>query len=73
MNTETEKITIPRFLNIFRKFSPSEKRKIAEEIDKETFEDRWKAMDANLPDVEMSDDEIMNEVRAVRYGGKKAR
>lgn len=73
MNIEAEKITVPRFLSIFRRFSPSEKRKIAEQIDKETFEDRWQAMDAELPDVEMSDEEIMDEVRAVRYGEKKNR
>ena len=66
MKTETEKITVPRFINIFKKFSPSEKIRIAEQIDQETFTGRWELLDAELPDVEMSDEEIMDEVRAVR-------
>ncbi len=73
MNIETEKITVPRFLTIFKKFSASDKIKIADEIDRETFEARWKVLDAELPDVEMSDEEIMDEVRAVRYGKKEKR
>lgn len=73
MNIETEKISVPRFLNIFKKFSASDKIKIADQIDRETFEARWKVLDAELPDVEMSDDEIMDEIRAVRYAKKEKR
>jgi len=68
MGVEAEKITVPRFLNMFRRFTPSEKIEIAEQIDRQTFNDRWNLLDAELPDSEMSDEEIMNEVRAVRYG-----
>src|SRR5258708_26335733 len=67
MTTETEKISVPTFLSMFKKFSASDKVKIAEQIDRETFEVRWKRLDAELPDVVMSDNEIMEEVRAVRY------
>ena len=73
MKTETEKITVPRFINIFKKFSPSEKIRIAEQIDQQTFAERWKLLDMELPDLEMSDEEIMSEVRAVRYGKKAVR
>lgn len=73
MNTETEKISVPRFLTIFKKFSPSEKIRIAEQIDQETFAERWEFLNAELPDAEISDEEIMDEVRAVRYGEKKDR
>ncbi len=73
MNIETEKISVPRFLTMFRKFSASDKIKIADQIDRETFEARWKVLDAELPDVEMSDDEIMDEIRAVRYARKEKR
>ncbi len=68
MGVETEKITVPRFLTMFRRFTPSEKIKIAEQIDRQTFADRWSLLDAELPDSEMSDTEIMDEIRAVRYG-----
>jgi hypothetical protein len=73
MNIETEKISVPRFLTMFKKFSASDKIKIADQIDRETFEARWKVLDAELPDVQMSDDEIMDEVRAVRYAKKEKR
>lgn len=73
MEVEFEKISVPRFLTIFKKFSPSEKIKIAEQIDRPTFTDRWTHLDAELPDSEMSDDDIMAEVRAVRYGKKANR
>ncbi len=70
MKVESEKITVPDYLTIFEKFSPSEKLKIAEKINQQTFSERWKMLDAELPDVEISDQEIMDEVRAVRYDKK---
>lgn len=73
MEVETETITVPRFLTLFKKFSPSEKIRIAEQIDQQTFADRWTLLDSELPDSEMSDEEIMDEVRAVRYGKKTTR
>jgi hypothetical protein len=73
MGTETEKISVPRFLNIFKKFSASDKLKIADQIDRETFEVRWKQLDAELPDIPMSDQEIVDEVRALRYARKENR
>ena len=73
MNIEAEKISVPRFLTLFKKFSSSEKLKIAEQIDQETFAERWVFLDSELPDIEISDEEIMDEVRAVRYGKNKAR
>lgn len=73
MKTESEKITVPRFLTMFEEFSPSEKLKIAEKINQKTFAERWNVLDAELPDAEVSDEEIMNEVRAVRYGKKAKR
>ncbi len=73
MGIETEKITVPRFLTIFENFSAPDKIKIAEQIDRQTFADRWKKLDDELPDSEMSDSEIMTEIRAVRYGKKTDR
>ena len=73
MKVEEKKITVPGFLTMFEKFSPSEKLKIAEKINQKTFTERWKMLDAELPDLEISDEEIMDEVRAVRYGKKATR
>lgn len=73
MRIEEEKINVPEFLNIFEKFSPSEKLKIAEKINQKTFNQRWEILDAELPDVEVSDEDILDEVRKVRYGKKGTR
>ncbi len=67
MNINTEQLSVPKFLQLFEEFSVEEKIKIADQIDRETFESHWKALDYDLPDVEMSDEEIMAELRAVRY------
>jgi hypothetical protein len=50
-----------------------DKIKIAQQIDEETFAERWGFLDVELPDVEMSEEEIMDEIRAVRYGKQKNR
>jgi hypothetical protein len=62
---------INQFLELFNQFSRTEQLKIAEKIDKQTFEERWQVIDAQLPDAGLSEEDIMNEVRAVRYGGEK--
>jgi len=38
--------------------------------EREDFYQDFLALDAELPDVNISEEEIMEEVRAVRYGGK---
>jgi hypothetical protein len=66
-----ETASINKVLQLFNMLSKPEQLEIAERIDKQTFEDRWKLMDTTLPDVEFSEEDIMNEVRTVRYGSKK--
>ncbi len=73
MNVESEKISVPQFINIFRRFSKSDQLKIAERINKQTFAERWQMLDAELPNVEMSDEEIMDEIKTVRDGRKTNR
>ena len=63
--------TINQFLELFNQFSVTEQLKIADKIDKQTFEKRWQVIDEQLPDAGFSEEDIMNEVRAVRYGGEK--
>ena len=66
-----ETASVDKVLRLFYTLSKSEQLEIAEKIDKETFEERWLLADAKLPDVDMSDEDIMKEVRAVRYGRGK--
>ena len=66
-----ETTSINKVLQLFNTLSKPEQLEIAERIDQQTFKDRWQLADNTLPDVNISDDNIMNEVRAVRYGSKK--
>jgi hypothetical protein len=59
-----------KILDLFNQLSKKEQLEVADKIDKKTFDDRWQLIDAELPDTTFSDEEIMNEVRAVRYGSK---
>lgn len=63
-------LTIAKFLALFNQFSRTEQAQIAKEIWKKTFAEQWSLLDAELPDVEISDEEIVEELRAVRYGKK---
>lgn len=66
-----ETSSINKVLQLFNLLSKPEQLEIADRIDKQTFMDRWQLIDGELPDVIFSDEEIMNEIRAVRYGDKK--
>lgn len=65
-----EAVSVNKILQLFNMLSKPEQLEIADKIEKQTFQERWKLMDEFLPDVEMSEEEIMEEVRAVRYGSK---
>ncbi len=65
---QTTNINVTQFLQLFNQFSKEEQLKIADKILQQTFEKQWGVLDSELPDVEMSEEEIMTEVRAVRYG-----
>ncbi|MCC7173527.1 MAG: hypothetical protein IT459_24000, partial [Planctomycetes bacterium] len=56
----------------FNQFSKEEQIKIAEKIALQTFADRWVLLDKELPDTdELSEEEVMAEIKAVRYGQKE--
>jgi hypothetical protein len=67
-----KKIGIKEFLLLFNQFSKEEQIKIAEKIALQTFADRWVLVDKELPDTdELTEEEIMAEIKAVRYGQKE--
>ena len=67
-----KKIGIKEFLLLFNQFSKEEQIKIAEKIALQTFADRWALLDKVLPDTdELTEEEILAEVKAVRYGQKE--
>lgn len=62
-----ETIGINRILTLFNQLFRSEQIKVAEQISLQTFNDRWNLLDQELPDTELSEEVIMEEVRNVRY------
>jgi len=66
-----ETTSVDKFLQLFNTLSKSEQLEIAEKIDMQTFETRWLSVDLSLPNSDISDDDIMKEVGAIRYGSKK--
>lgn len=68
-----ETASVDKVLQLFYTLSKSEQLEIAEKIDKQTFEERWLLADRALPNSTMSEDDIMKEVWAVRYGGLMAK
>ena len=67
-----KKIGIKEFLWLFNQFSKEEQIKIAEKIALQTFTDRWVLIDKEMPDTDdLTEEEIMAEIKAVRYGQKE--
>jgi len=62
--------TISNIIRLFNQLTPSEKIKVAARINKDTFEEQWKAFDLELPDAPFTEDEVLKEVMSVRYGKK---
>ena len=71
MNAEfidPQDLTIAKFLALFNQFTLAEQIQIARTIWKKTFAEQWQLLDVELPDVEMSEEEVLKELMAVRYG-----
>jgi hypothetical protein len=66
-----ETASVNRVLQLFNRLSKSEQLEIADRINKQTFDERWQLLDSLLPNADVSEEDVMNEVRAVRYGIKK--
>jgi hypothetical protein len=68
---QSGKVTVPRFMDYFYQFPKKQQSLIAGQINQATFSQRWLALDKILPDADISEDEIMKQVKAVRNGRKK--
>ena len=66
-----ETVSVNKILQLFNMLSKSEQLAVADKIDRQTFEERWQLVDNSLPDAGFSEDDIMKEVRAIRYAGRK--
>jgi len=67
-----ETVSMNQVLRLFNMLPKAAQLEIAEQINEQTFKERWRLMDKQMPELSISEEEIMDEVRAVRYGNKKA-
>lgn len=68
-----ETANIKQVLQLFNRLSKSEQLELADKINIQTFEDRWHLIDTILPETKFSEEDIIKEVRAVRYGSGLAK
>jgi hypothetical protein len=67
----TGKVTVSRFMDYFYQFPEKQRLNIAAEINMATFAQRWSELDKSLPDLKVSEEEIMKQVKAIRNGRKE--
>ena len=63
----TAKLSLKDFLARLNKLTKTEQLKIAKKINEKTIEQLWLSLDFNMPDIEMLEEEIMKEIKAVRF------
>ena len=66
-----EQVNVVSFMNYFNRFSKKQQSRIAEQINETTFRERWIELDKELSDINMSEEEILNEVSTVRNGKRQ--
>ncbi len=71
MNPKASKITTTAFLKTFKSFEKKDQLLIARKINQELFDNLWKELDSELPNIAIPEIDILNEIKAERYGSKK--
>ncbi|MCD4746801.1 MAG: hypothetical protein K8R58_10935 [Bacteroidales bacterium] len=61
------KLSIDEFIKIFKLFNNEDKKQISQSINSELFKREWDMLDSVLPDINMSENEIISEIKQVRY------
>ncbi len=59
------------FIKTFESFSPKDRRTIARKIQVRLLDDLFEELDAEMPDIDMSAEEIQEEIRAYRNENRK--
>lgn len=66
--TNPHDLTVAKFLALFNQFSRVEQVQIARTIWEKTFAEQWQLLDEALPDADVTEGEVLEELMAVRYG-----
>ncbi|RLD50324.1 MAG: hypothetical protein DRJ05_19755 [Bacteroidetes bacterium] len=61
------KLSTVEFIKIFNLFSIEDKKQITQSIYSDTLKGEWDILDSELPNIEMSEEEIISEIQQVRY------
>lgn len=61
-------LSASEYIDLFKSFKVSQRLEIARQINLMTFRQEWKKLSPQMPDARISEEEIMQEVKAVRYG-----
>ena len=67
INNSNIKLSIDEFIDIFNLFSAEDKILISRSINKELFKREWDILDSELPDTSIPENEIISEIKQVRY------
>lgn len=67
VNDTNIKLSIEEFLKFFDLFSIEDKRQIVQSINSELLKREWEMLDSELPDIDMPENEIISEIKQVRY------
>ncbi len=70
INDSNIKLSIDEFIKIFNLFNTEDKRRISQNINSELFKKEWEMLDSVLPDINMPENEIISEIKQVRYKQK---
>ena len=66
INDSNIKLSIDEFMKIFKLFNIGDKKQISQSINSELLKREWEILDAVLPDINMSENEIISEIKQVR-------
>lgn len=64
-------MTTAEFVQNFKKFSKTQQLAITRTINRLVFAETYQAIDKELPDLEINEEEVMRALKEIRYGRKK--
>jgi hypothetical protein len=64
-------LTKSDFIRLFKDFSKKDRIAIVREINEEFFNDLWTELDRTLPSLNISESDVRDEIKAVRYDSRK--
>ena len=67
INDSNIKLSTDEFIKIFNLFSIEDKKQITRSIYSDTLKGEWDTLDSELPNIEMTEEEIISEIQQVRY------